>query len=59
MFKSQRENSGVGGLLGVAVLLSGWLAVSAVMYNSYVTPQVQRADQCQVVCRQTAGHAKG
>ncbi len=59
MFKSQRENSGVGGLLGVAVMLSAWMAVAGVMYSAYVTPQVQRADQCQVVCRQTAGHAKG
>ena len=59
MFKNQRGNSGVGGLLGVAGLLAAWMAVAAVMWDSYVAPQVRESEQCQMVCRQTNTHAKG
>ncbi len=55
MFANQRGNSGVGGLLGVAVVLAAWLGVGGIMWNEYVAPQVTQADQCQVVCRQVSG----
>jgi hypothetical protein len=59
MFKSQRGNSGVGGLLGVAGLLAAWIAVGAVMWSSYIAPQIRESDPCQVACRPTSSHAKG
>ncbi len=59
MFKNTRGNSGIGGLLGVAGLLAAWMAVGAVMWSSYVAPQVRESDRCQLVCRQVSGQAKG
>ena len=60
MFSNQRRNSGAGGLVGVAALLAGWIAVAAVMWSSYAAPQL-KDNQCQVVCRQTIAqqHSKG
>lgn len=59
MFKSQRGSSGVGGLLGVAGLLAAWITVGAVMWSSYVAPQVRETERCQLVCRPSNVHAKG
>lgn len=54
MFASQQGNSGVGGLVGVAAVLAAWVAVAAVMWGAYVTPQIQQQDRCQLVCRQAS-----
>ncbi len=59
MFKNTRGNSGVGSLVGVAGLLTAWMAVGAVMWSEYVAPQIQSDAKCQMVCRQTNVHAKG
>ena len=45
-------------MLGVAGLLAAWIAVAVVMWSSYVAPQVQETERCELVCRQTGGHAK-
>ena len=57
MFKNQRGNSGVGGLLGVAGVLAAWVAIGAVMLTSYVAPQVQESERCQLVCRPSVVHS--
>ena len=59
MFKNQRGNSGVGGLVGVVGVLAAWVALGAVMWTSYATPQVRESDRCQLVCRPSVVHSQG
>lgn len=52
MFANQRGSAGLGGLMGVAGVLAAWIAIAAVMWGQYVTPQIEQQDRCQLVCRQ-------
>jgi hypothetical protein len=56
MFSNQRRASGIFGLVGVGVMIAGWLAVAGVLISEYRHPEIkQPGGGCQLVCAPAGG----
>ena len=51
----QNETDRSGSLVAFAGALAAWLAIGAVMWSAYASPQVRPVDPCQWVCRPPTG----
>jgi hypothetical protein len=61
MFSNQRRGSaGLGGIVGVALVVLGFLGSTGLLVKTYRDGGVNRTPAgCEVVCRQAAGTVKG
>lgn len=60
MFRNQRHGaSGLGAILGVTLVLAGFLATTGLLIKSYREGGQLTQTGCELVCRQAQAAAKG